>query len=194
MKKTLLIKLFVFISLILSSCGNNEKKMEPKVELEKEQSDLIVLPYDTTLPGIEGIKNTIKAYNLTVINAQLSDQYVDEVRRYATVKETQRVFMNINIDSQQGLIMKSRQEDIVYDNISASESGAFADTYETWNYEYLNLETKEIVEPKKQIRYNIKYILERENNKWVIAKIEEIKPTVMIKTLTPEEVEKLRKK
>ena len=99
------------------------------------------------------------------------------------------VFVNINLDSQQGIAMRSWQKELVFKNISASENKGYADTVEVWDFELVQLVTKKIVEPKKEIRYSLRYTMEREDNylerddfdRWVVSKVEENKPTLLVK-------------
>ena len=181
MKNVFKVLLLVGILFIFTGCNNDTNVSIEDFKEKKKSEELIVPPYDTSLPGGEGIANTIKAYNVTMRNALLADPYIGLLRNYATEKETQRVFINIENDTLGGVAMRSVQKELVFKNISTFDNGAIADTFERWEFEYVSLETKKVVEPKKEMHYDLRYKLEKEGDKWVISGIEEIQPAVLYK-------------
>ena len=179
MEKYLLIFLINFV-LFFSACTEDKNRVETKKDKDKKEFNVVEPPYDTTLPDKEGLKNTIKAYNYAVTKALVADPYFPLVRKYATDKETQRVFIDMNADTERGVAMRSWLNELIFKNISVADRSGYVNTTETWDFEFVDIKSKEVVEPKKTIRYKLKYRLEREDNKRVVAKITETEPTAQV--------------
>ena len=168
--------------ILFNGCSKEESTTAGKGERENKEIKLIDPPYDTALSGKEGIENTIKGYNQAMINALLADPYFKILRKYATEKEVQRVFIDVEFDMNKGEAMRSWQKELVFENISSSENEGHADTSEVWDYEYVSLKTKEVVQPKATVRYKLRYALIKEDGKWVVSNIKEREPAVLTKT------------
>lgn len=149
--------------LLLSACGKKEDKM-PEIKGPT---------FDNSLPGEEGIKNAIRGYNQAVIDAYLSDAHVKFIHKYATEKEMKRMFVFINTDRERDLAMAMKLNKLVFDEVFASENGATVNTSENWDFHYINIKTGKPNEPVKEMRYKLQYTLEKENGKWVVAKLKE---------------------
>lgn len=160
------------------------KSDQPKKEQAGNEVQVVEPTLDTTLAGEDGIENTVKAYNITMRNALLADPYFKVLRKYATEKEVKRVFVDVEYDMQKGVAMRSWQRELVFDNISASGREGYADTSETWDFEYVDLKTKEVVDPKKTMKYKLRYTLEKEEERWVVSKMREREPSVVTKTVS----------
>lgn len=155
--------------LLFSACSKKEDKT-PEIKGPS---------YDNTLPGEEGMKNTILGYNQAVMDAHLSDKHIKFIRNYAGERETKRVFVFINTDREKGVAMAMKLNKIVFDNMSASERLNFVDTSENWDFHNLDIKTSKPIEPVKEMRYKLRYILGKENGKWVVAKLKERENAMM---------------
>ena len=183
MGRMLLLSLLLSFLILTSACTSEDREaVNTENETDRKAFKVVQPPYNTDLPGEEGIKNVINAYNYSVINAQLADPYFKVLRKYATNDETQRVFINAGFDTQQGIAMRSWIKKFIFENISVSEKSAFVDTSEIWNYDYIDIKTKEVAEPKKEMRYKLKYALVKEEGRWVVSEITENEPTVVVES------------
>ena len=185
MIRAALLGLLACLTLISTSCTENDKEgfKTTTKESVKEAVQIVEPPFDTSLPGAEGLENTIRAYNLSMRNALLDDRYLKMLRKYATEKEVQRVYIDIEFDTLKNVAMRSWQRELAFDNVSASDSSASVDTSETWEFDYVDLKTKEVTEPMKKFKYKLQYSLEKEDGKWVVSKIRELEPSVLTETV-----------
>lgn len=161
--------LIVGLVVFLTSCGKKEDK-EPEVKGPS---------YDNTIPGKEGMKNTILGYNQAVMDAHLSDKHIKFIRKYAGEREAKRVFVFISTDREKGTAMAMKLNNITFGNISSSERMNFVDTSENWDFHNLDIKTSKPIEPVREMRYKLRYILGKENGKWVVAKLKEREKAVM---------------
>jgi len=158
-----LLLLIVVFALSDIACSKKEDKM-PEVKGPA---------YDNSLPGEDGMKNTVKGYLQAVMDAHLSDLHMKFIRKYATEDETRRVFIFISTDREKGVVMAMRLNRLVFDNISSSDKEKMVDTTEHWDFHYLDIKTSKPVEPVREIRYKLRYILEKEEGKWLVVKLRE---------------------
>lgn len=149
--------------LMMSGCGKKEEKT-PEIKGPA---------FDNAIPGEEGMKNTILGYNQAIIDAHLSDRHIKFVRKYASEKETKRVFVFIEGDREKGIAMAMKMNKVIFDNMSSSEGLSFVDTSENWDFHYLDIKTGKPTEPVRELRYKLRYLLGKENGKWIIVKLKE---------------------
>lgn len=159
--------------MMVFACGKKEKEGKGKVPEVKGPT------LDNSLPGEEGMKNAILGYNQANMDAYLSDRHIKFIRKYANDKETKRVFVFINTDRERGLAMAMRLNRMEFDNISTSEKVNFVDTSENWDFHYLDIKTSKPTEPVREMRYKLRYLLEKENGRWVVAKLKEREKAVI---------------
>lgn len=168
---------FMLVSLLfLLGC---QKKAEENKVAENKGQEIKGPSHDNTLPGEEGMKNTILGYNQAVMDAHLSDRHIKFIRKYAGEMETKRVFVFINTDREKGVAMAMKLNKIAFDNMSTSERLNFVDTSENWDFHNLDIKTNKPVEPVREMRYRLRYVLVRENDKWVVAKLKEREKTLI---------------
>lgn len=165
------IPLILLALILFSACNKKDDKTKfPEVKAPA---------YDNTLPGKEGMKNTVLGYSQAIIDAHLSDLHVKFIRKYASEKETKRVSAYIHTDREKDQAMAMRLNKITFDNISTSAAANFADTTEHWDFHYLDIKTSKPLNPVKEMRYKLRYLMERDGDKWVVGKIRERETTVM---------------
>lgn len=166
-----LLSILIFVPVFFFACGNKTE--------EKKVMGIKGPTYDNTLPGKEGMRNAVAGYTQAIMDAHLSDKHVKFIRKYATEQETKRAFVFINTDRERGLAMAMRLNNTTFDNISTSESFSFVDTSENWDFHNLDIKTSKPVEPVREMRYKLRYIMQREGDKWVITKLKEREPTLV---------------
>ena len=181
LKKGMSILMLVSLLFLL---GCQKKAEENKVEENKDQ-EIKGPSHDNTLPGEEGMKNTILGYNQAVMDAHLSDKHIKFIRNYAGEKETKRVFVFINTDREKGVAMAMKLNKITFDNISSSEKLNTVDTSEHWDFHNLDIKTSKPIEPVREMRYKLRYILVKEDNKWIVAKLKEREKAVIGEYMPP---------
>lgn len=164
-----LVLIFLIVSLNFA-CG---KKEETGNETDGQMPEIIEPQYDNYLPGKEGLKNAVKGYIQSVIDANLSDNHVKFIRKYATERETKRVFIFINSDRERKVGLKMRANKVAYGNISTSEKVNFVDTSEHWDFQYLDIASSKPVAPVRSMRYELRYHLQKEEGKWLVHELEE---------------------
>lgn len=154
------------------ACGKRDKPTENEKDVERPL-EIIEAKHDNSLPGEEGIKNAVRGYVQTVIDANLSDRHIKIIRKYATEKETKRVFIFIKADRDRGIALYTKLNKLTFDNISTSKDANFVDTSEHWEFQYLEIKTSKPTAPVKSIRYKLRYHLIKEEDRWIISELEE---------------------
>lgn len=170
--------LLIGLVIMISACGKKEKEEKGKMAEIKGPA------FDNSLPGEEGMKNAVLGYNQANMDAYLSDRHIKFIRKYATEEETKRVFVFINTDREKGVAMAMRMNQMEFDKISTSEKLTVVDTSENWDFHYLDIKTSKPIEPVREMRYKLRYFLEREGDKWVVSKLKE-REKAMIGEYTP---------
>lgn len=173
LKLTLSLAQVICLIMFIPACGKKEEKKEIKGKEEKKEFKVVEPSYDTSIQGEEGIRNTIKAYNEVLANVHLSDPYFKVLRKYASDKEVKRMFVEDRYNTERGLAMRSWLQDLIFEKISVSEKSAVVDTNEVWDFDYIDIKTKEIREPKSRVRYKLRYLLEKEEGRWIVSSIKE---------------------
>lgn len=163
--------LIIWLVVFLSACSKKEEKAKG--------IDVKGPTYNNSLPGKEGMKNAILGYNQATMDAYLSDRHIKFIRTYATELETKRIFVFINTDREKDQAMAMKLNKMTFDNMSTSESLSFIDTSENWDFHYLNIKTSKPIEPVKEMRYKLRYFLEKEDGKWRVAKLKEREKTLI---------------
>lgn len=159
---------FIFLSAVclnISACKDKNKG--------RELPEIKPPTYNNSAPGEEGMKNAVLGYQQTMIDAHLSDLHIKFIKNYATEDETRRVFIFINIDREKGEAMAMRLNKLVFDNISTSEKEDIVDTTEHWDYHNLEIKTSKPVEPVKELRYKLRYVLVKKEGKWLVDRLRE---------------------
>lgn len=177
----------LLLVLLLAGCGRGEGEIKKGTTEKREKSkkesfvknqDIaakIVAPsFDNSLPGEEGLKNAIRGYNTAVINAHLSDAHMRFLSKYAIESESQRVYIWINTDRERKIAMHMRVNKLVFDNVSSSKDSGAVETSEQWDYQFIDVETGKPTEPVKDARYKLRYSLIRQNDAWIVERIEEL--------------------
>lgn len=180
-KKVWILIIAIFLALLASACSEKKEKVEikgvPGKRQTQEMPEIKPPTYDNSLPGEDGMKNAVRGYGQAIIDAHLSTRHIEFIRRYATSKETQRTYVFIKTDWEAGRAMAMRLNKLVFDNVSTSVNANFVDTSEHWDFQYLDIKTSKPLEPVKEMRYKLRYILIKEDNEWVVSKLEEREDT-----------------
>lgn len=69
------------------------------------------------------------------------------------------------------LYMDAKLKNIRFKNVKISGQTANVLTEEDWIYEYHNLKNKQIVLPASGLHYEMEYILQKKDDKWIIKEI-----------------------
>ena len=67
--------------------------------------------------------------------------------------------------------MDAELKGIKFKDVDISEQKARVLTSEDWIYDYRNLKTEQVILPTSDIYYEMEYILQKKNNKWIITEI-----------------------
>lgn len=162
----------LWLVLYLPACNKKEE--------EKKLTDIKGPKFDNSVSlGKEGMKNAVLGYCQATMDAYLSDLHLKFLRKYANERETKRIFVFINTDRERGWAMAMKLNKISFDNISTSKSVNFVDTSENWDFHYVEIKTSKPIEPVKEMRYKLRYLLEEEKGKWVVAKLKEREKTMI---------------
>lgn len=132
---------------VLSSCAQIEKAKETAI-----------------------IKDVVMSYNKGLINAAKTGN-VDALKGMAADALVTKLYHWIAAWKDSDLYMDGKLEHIAFKNISISVQAASVLTSEDWVYEYKSIKTKQIVLPASGIYYEMEYILQKKDGKWMIMEI-----------------------
>lgn len=177
MKRIGLTAILVIMGLIVGAASGCRKGEAPEEKAAKE-TKVAEPKYDNALEGEEGVKNAIRGYAKAVIDSNMKWGLIGNIRNYATEKEGARVNVFIEERRKENAVMRSRLDDLRFEEISIDADMAFAMTRERWFYDYVDLDGK-LMQPMTEMTYYIRYTLVRPEGRWLVAKIEERKPPMV---------------
>lgn len=138
---------FTFLILLFSACTQIEKVRETKT-----------------------IKNVVIGYNKGLINAAKTGD-MRPLKDIASDDVLRKLYFWIAAWGDADMYMDAELKRIEFRNINISGKTANVLTSEDWIYNYRNLKTKQITMPTSVIFYEMEYILQKKNNRWVITGI-----------------------
>lgn len=120
------------------------------------------------------LKIVIAKYNNAVIEAYRSQNF-EPLKQAAAEHEIDKIGVIINAYRTENQIMESDIKKIDFKEIRIEADKAYVKTSEDWSYRWINYETKQEVEPLKDVRYELLYHLIKKGGKWLVDKVEEVK-------------------
>ncbi len=131
----------------------------------------------------EKIKEVIKIYNHTVIQASKSRSLPDIVTfknmmsDIAVGRIAEKLYIWVMSWHESNLFMDAKLIDIKYVDISIKDKTATVFTDERWTYKYIDAAQGTVAHPETEIRYRMRYDLIKDKDKWLIKKIKIISQT-----------------
>jgi len=131
----------------------------------------------------ERVKEVVKIYNHTVIEASKSKALPDIIRfksmmsDITTGRVAEKLYIWIMSWHENNLYMDAKLLDIKFTNITLNEKTATAFTDERWIYKYIDASRGTIAHPETEVRYKMRYDLVQKNGRWLINKIKIISQT-----------------
>jgi hypothetical protein len=116
------------------------------------------------------VKDMIMSYNKLLIEAAKTGD-TEPLKDLLIQREREKLNHWIASWHDSNVYMDGRLENIKFKNITISGNAANVITSEDWVYEYKNLKTRQSVLPASAIYYEMEYILQKKENKWIIAQI-----------------------
>jgi len=126
---------------------------------------------------IKDIKEVIKIYNHTVIQASKSKNLPDIITfknmmsDIAVGRVAEKLYIWIMSWHESNLYMDAKLLDIKFTNISVNGDTATAFTDEKWTYRYIDISRGVVAHPETEVRYKMRYDLVKNNDRWLIRKI-----------------------
>lgn len=116
------------------------------------------------------IKNVIRKYNRSLIDAYKKGD-MRQLSLVANKEEIRKIKTLAAIERQQNNYLDAKLHEIVFREINKDleSNKAEVKTKEHWSYIYRNIETREIVEPAKEMFIFMHYTLEKLKDKWIIT-------------------------
>ncbi len=143
------------IALILTGCTTWEK--EPSEE--------------------ELLKKVVTRYNYALIEAYKS-QFYDRLKEVTGRDEFRRIRIIITSYLQASEVMEAELHTLEFGKIKIEEKKATVDTTERWSYRWIDYRTGREVEPLKEINYNMRYHLVRDEDRgWIVERVEDLQYT-----------------
>ncbi len=117
------------------------------------------------------IEKVIVGYNQGIIKAARTSK-TDHMKAYAKDDIVKKFHLWIMSWHDNNLFMDAKIVDINFKNIKVDGDKAFVITDEKWIYKYIDIKVRKEVHKKTSIMYTMKYTLVKEDDKWVIQKID----------------------
>ncbi|MCL4537845.1 MAG: hypothetical protein M1610_09675 [Nitrospirae bacterium] len=116
------------------------------------------------------VKDAVMRYNKGLIEAAKTGN-VESLKGMASDDVLRRLYHWIAAWEDSDLYMDATAKDIKFKNINIIGQTARVLTAEDWIYEYKSIKTKRVALPASGIYYEMEYILQKRDNKWVITAI-----------------------
>ncbi|MCK4814166.1 hypothetical protein KA005_00225, partial [bacterium] len=117
------------------------------------------------------VRDLIVNYNKVIVKAQVKAEELSELKKFATVREIRRIAGHIQKDRMDGKIMSVSLRNLKFLEISLEDIKGTVKTSEDWFFEDRALGTGEIIEPYKDMEYEVEYSLEKKDGKWRVDRI-----------------------
>jgi hypothetical protein len=127
----------------------------------------------TENPEKEAIRRLIGMYNRAIVAAygELNLAPLESVAGEAHVKKVDTI-INSYMESDQ--VMEADLLGLGFKDIKIESDRATVRTFEDWQYQWVNVKTGEIIEPMKDIHYEMIYHLVRNEGKWLVESLQEV--------------------
>lgn len=171
--------LFVVIVMVASVNGGCQQKEPEEVERQAAESGqpkpAAVKKYDNSIEGDDGVRNAIRGYNLSVIDANIQGRYSPKIRKYALKDQVYRATAFIEERRMNDAVMRSKLSELHFKNITTSFDVATVRTHEKWHYDYVDLDGN-LIQPMTEMVYELEYKVLRFQNQWMVDEIKELTP------------------
>ncbi len=119
------------------------------------------------------VKKVIISYNQGIIKAAKTSK-TEHMKSYAKEDIVKKFHLWIKSWHDNNLFMDAKIKDINFQKVEIKDSKAKVTTNEVWIYRYIDIKTRKQVLDATLMIYNMNYILSKENDKWIIEKIDVI--------------------
>lgn len=116
------------------------------------------------------IKDVVIRYNKGLINAAKKGDMMP-LKDIASEAVLRRLYFWIAAWDDSDLYMDAELKGIKFKDVDISGQKARVLTSEDWIYDYRNLKTEQVILPTSDIYYEMEYILQKKDNKWIITEI-----------------------
>lgn len=118
------------------------------------------------------IKDTVMSYNKGLADASRSGtRDMKSLEGLASEDVLRKLYYWLAAWEDSDVYMDGTLKDIKFKKVDVSGQTARALTAEDWVYEYRNIKTKQVVVPAAGSFYEMEYILQKKDNKWIITAI-----------------------
>ncbi|MFZ3072775.1 MAG: hypothetical protein WA162_06005 [Thermodesulfobacteriota bacterium] len=135
---------------------------------------LAITSCKTVNPEEDAVRKSIGRYNLAIVIAY-RDLNMEPLKAVTIEAHSNKVNSIIEAYLSGDEIMDSELLKLTFNDIKIEENKAEAVTSEDWKFRWVNIKTREEVEPLKDIHYEMLYHLVKKDGKWLVEKVEEAK-------------------
>lgn len=114
---------------------------------------------------------TVKRYNSLLIRTYM-EANIDLMKSVSTDNQVNKILPTVLALRARENLMMADQKTFEVKNLSISDTKAFVETIEEWDYWWQHKDTGEITEPRKITRYSIRYNLVNVNGMWKVNSLE----------------------
>ncbi len=133
---------------------------------------ILFLPFSLNAQtATQDIKKVIISYNQGIIKASKTSK-TNHMKAFAKDEIVKKFHLWIKSWHDNNLFMDAKIKKLNFKKIDIMQQKAMVITDEDWLYRYIDIKTKKEAFKQTHIHYNIKYILSKEKEKWLIQKID----------------------
>lgn len=116
------------------------------------------------------VKDTIKNYNLVLIEAYKTGN-PGLFKGLAVEEEIRKRDIMISSWLSAGEYMDADLKKLKFKKVKVTGNTAVVKTSEKWTFQYRDVITEEVVDPKKTIHYEMTYTLIKEDGRWLVSEL-----------------------
>jgi hypothetical protein len=120
------------------------------------------------------VKKIVSEYNRLLIEVNKT-RNLEPMQKIADKPVVRKLYLWMAAWEDGNAFMDAELKSLDFQNIKITGNNASVKTIEKWDYEYRDLDTKEVLSPKESVRYEMEYILEKREGKWLITRINILK-------------------
>jgi hypothetical protein len=120
------------------------------------------------------VKKIVKEYNRLLIEVN-KNRNLGPMWKIADKSVIRKLYFWMAAWEDGNAFMDAKLKSLDFQSIKIIGNNAHVKTIEEWDYEYRDIDTKEILSPKESVYYEMEYILEKKDDKWLITEINILK-------------------
>lgn len=123
-------------------------------------------------PQVIAIRQSVTDYNDALVRA-FATLDLSELESVATTEQvTEETFTMMQLQSENALMNATLVSVEFGDVVVYAEDDVSITTHETWDYDYISLETSETVRSERGIKYDLRYDLVLQGGRWLVYAVD----------------------